>query len=236
MWKATTEGKELSFRLGGLNNQNFIMRDEQTGSWWQQVTGRALLGPLAGKRLVRVFHDELTFAAWRREHPEGRVLRPDPDVAEQYASANWEEEVAAIPVPPTATQGPLEPRELVIGIAAGGESRAYRFSDLRAASPIIDRLGDVSLLVVLGADGKSVRAFDRTVGGEVLEFFAEPGHPDLRLIDSATGSEWDFSGRAVAGELAGRRLRPVPVLPEFWFDWRIHHPKTDVHSAGLRRP
>ena len=32
-------GGGCGFVSPGINNQNFIMRDEQTGSWWQQVTG-----------------------------------------------------------------------------------------------------------------------------------------------------------------------------------------------------
>ena len=51
------DGRRLSFRLTGINNQNFLMTDEQTGSWWQQVTGEAVHGPLKGRRLDLVFHD-----------------------------------------------------------------------------------------------------------------------------------------------------------------------------------
>jgi hypothetical protein len=36
----------LNFHLAGINNQNFIMRDEETGTWWQQVSGTAIQGPL----------------------------------------------------------------------------------------------------------------------------------------------------------------------------------------------
>ena len=33
------DGRRLHFHLAGINNQNFIMQDEETGTWWQQVTG-----------------------------------------------------------------------------------------------------------------------------------------------------------------------------------------------------
>ncbi|MBA3256470.1 MAG: DUF3179 domain-containing protein [Pyrinomonadaceae bacterium] len=42
MWEATVDGRQLHFQLAGINNQNFIMRDEETGSWWQQVNGEAI--------------------------------------------------------------------------------------------------------------------------------------------------------------------------------------------------
>ena len=54
MWETTIDGRTLHFHLAGINNQNFIMRDEETGSWWQQVSGEAMLGPLKGRRLKPV--------------------------------------------------------------------------------------------------------------------------------------------------------------------------------------
>ena len=53
MWKRTLDGRVLTFRLAGINNQNFIMRDEQTGSYWQQVSGKAISGP-KGKGTIYV--------------------------------------------------------------------------------------------------------------------------------------------------------------------------------------
>jgi len=53
------------------------MRDEETGSWWQQVSGKAIHGPLQGHQLKSVFHDEVSFAIWKGEQPDGRVLKPD---------------------------------------------------------------------------------------------------------------------------------------------------------------
>ena len=62
------DGRRLTFRLAGINNQNFIMRDEQTGTWWQQVSGLAIHGPLkVGSRtmlriLLRTNCDAVSFA------------------------------------------------------------------------------------------------------------------------------------------------------------------------------
>ena len=100
MWETTIDGRTLHFHLAGINNQNFIMRDEETSSWWQQVTGEAILGPLKGRHLARVPQDEMSFALWKREQPAGRVLRPDPRAAAagRYAPADWEAGIARLPV------------------------------------------------------------------------------------------------------------------------------------------
>ena len=230
------DGRKLSFHLAGINNQNFIMRDEETGSWWQQVTGEAILGPLKGHRLEQVFHDELTFATWKRERPEGRVLRPDAEVARanRYAPANWEERTAKAPVATNITDTTMPPRTLVAGVTVGGKSKAFPFTAIEQQSPIMDTIGGVPVLVVLGDDRKSVRAFERLIDGRKLDFFLKPDAAPLTLVDGETGSEWDFEGRAIKGTLAGRQLRKIIVINDYWFDWKTYHTDTEIYKLGER--
>jgi hypothetical protein len=237
VWETTVEGRPLNFRLWGINNQNFIMRDEETGSWWQQVSGECILGPLKGRRLRGVAHDELTFGLWKREGDGGRVLRPDERIAaaRRYVPADWEARVDKMPVVVTPNADDrLGPRALVVGLEAGGKSKAYPFDALRRQSPVTDEVGGVPLVVVVAEDGKSVRAFERRVDGRAAEFFARPDSRPLRLVDAATGSEWDFTGAAVAGPHAGKRLTKIAVLNDYWFDWKLYHPDTDVYMLGER--
>lgn len=247
MWETTVDGRPLHFRLYGINNQNFIMRDEETGSWWQQVTGECILGPLKGRRLRDVMHDELTFAAWKRERPNGRVLRPDERVAAKglYAPADWEARTARLPVVRPASQasdadaaraagGEFEPRTLVVGLEVGGASKAYPLAALQRQSPVMDKVGWMPLMLVVNDDGQSIRAFERVVDELELEFFAKPQTSPLRLVDVQTGSEWDFTGTCVAGQFAGRQLRKLPVLKDYWFDWKNYHPRTALYRLGER--
>lgn len=237
MWERTVDGRTLNFRLAGINNQNFIMRDEETGSWWQQVTGEAIHGPLKGRRLRSVFHDELTFALWKRENPQGRVLEPDEEVARagKYAPADWEARVAKMPVTTSrVADSSLEPRTLVVGLTVGGASKAYPLDRLEKQSPVLDVVGGTPIVIVVGDDGKSVRAYERTIDDRKLEFFVKPDASPLRLVDAETGSEWDFMGRAVDGTLTGRELKKIAVLNDYWFDWKSYHPKTSVYMLGDR--
>jgi hypothetical protein len=240
VWESTVDGRALKFHLSGINNQNFIMRDEETGSWWQQVTGEAIIGPLKGRHLKPVPHDEVSFKTWKREEAQGRVLRPDERVTAsgQYAPADWEEHVARMPVTSgVAADVRLEPRTLVVGLDLGGSSKAYPLSALQKQSPILDRLGGVAVLIVIGEDQKSVRAYQRSVedpggGKRILELFAKPDASPLILVDAQTGSEWDFSGAAISGPLIGKQLEKIPVLEDYWFDWRAYHPATYVYTPG----
>ena len=213
------------------------MRDEETGSWWQQVTGEAIYGPLKGQKLQPFFHDELTFALWKREQPHGRVLRPDEALARagKYAPANWEERMTKVPVTTSATlDKALDPRALVVGVSINNAARAYPFDALLKQSPVVDELGGVPILVLIGDDRKSVRVFDRRVDGRKLELLQKPNVTPLRLVDAETASEWDFSGQALTGPLAGKQLQKIAMLNDYWFDWKTYHPDTSLFQLGNR--
>lgn len=230
------DGRRLTFRLAGINNQNFVMRDEQTGSWWQQVTGLAIHGPLKGQRLRPVPHDQVTFASWKAEQPAGRVLKLDEQVAsdEEYAESDWEEEVARLPTPGTGAAPPktvsgIEPRTLMVGITLDGRSKAWPHASVVSAGVTLDELSGVPLLLLTSTDGRSVRAFDRRADGRTLTFVRAGA--DARsgvLLDLETLSEWEFRGRATKGELAGRQLARVEFLLDYWFDWVRYNPGTEV--------
>ena len=223
----------MSFRLAGINNQNFIMQDRETGSWWQQVSGEAILGPLKGKRLTRVFHDELTFRAWSREMPGGRVLVPAADTAWKRFSDRWEEHTARAPVRVHAALDPrLEPRAVILGVDLGGEAKAYPQSRVLAQAPLHDRVGDRPIVLVLGPDGVSVRAYEARLGGRQLELVKPAEGPSGEVLDLSMGSRWNFQGRAISGPLTGGQLTPVYLLKDYWFDWQTYHPGTGLYLLG----
>jgi hypothetical protein len=230
VWQSVVNGQTLKFHLAGINNQNFIMRDEQTGSWWQQISGEAIQGPQKGQKLTPVEYDEVSFDVWKRENPNGRVLRPEADKLE---SADWENQVGKMRVTTSAKlDSSLDQRTLVVGLTVNGESKAYPFSAIEKQSPILDILGGTDIVIFLGPDKRSVRAFERTVDGKKLEFLAKPDKSEL--VDAETGSTWDFSGTAVKGELTEKQLKRIQVLKDYWFDWHTYHPQTQLYTLGIR--
>ena len=231
-------GHELHFHLAGINNQNFLMRDEETGTYWQQVTGTAVAGPLKGANLTLMSHDELTFALWKKEQPNGTVLAPLPRYAGKYEKAIWEKEYAKLPTVIHGAKGTLPDRETIIGVVNGGmlskgPAKAYPLTKLTPQSPLLlDTLGSQPIMLVLGPDGKSVRVFSREMSGQSLEFYSRSGDnagSPWALLDSATLSEWNFEGCAVSGEMKGKCLTRVYALKDYWFDWQNYHPHSTIY-------
>jgi hypothetical protein len=81
------DGVTLTFHLAGINNQNFLMRDEETGTYWQQISGLAISGPLTGRSLLLIHCDELTFALWKTEQPRGTVFKDVAAYTAQYSGS-----------------------------------------------------------------------------------------------------------------------------------------------------
>jgi hypothetical protein len=221
VWSRKINGLVLTFHLAGINNQNFLMRDEETGTFWQQISGRAISGPLTGSQLPAVHSDELTFALWRAESPSGTVLKPLPKDAHDYETKDWDVRMAKVRTVLDFPHSGLKSRDLVLGIQAFGASRAYSVDRIFSAKLIEDRLGTQPILILGHPDGKSIRVFRAPPASE----FYLVGNA---LMDAQTGSQWNFNGCATQGPRSGSCLSPVDALKDYWFDWRNYHPETTI--------
>lgn len=232
MWGREVNGITLTFHLAGINNQNFLMRDEETGSYWQQISGRAISGPLAGSALRLIHSDELTLALWKAEQPHGTVLKDVAAYRSEYAPEDWDMRMKKMPTVLNYAETGLAPRDLMLGIHAGGGARAFKFDDVVKEKLIEDRVGSEPVLLVVGTDGQSVRAFSRRLpnGTSVADFYRTPDQDAEGglMMDSLTGSRWNFRGCGVEGPRAGTCLEKVDVTKDYWFDWRNYNPATTV--------
>ena len=222
------DGRVLHFYLAGINNQNFLMRDRETGSWWQQITGKSIYGPMKGASLDLVLSDELTFGQWKSEVTGGQVLATVAKDAKEYDS-DWEPEVAKLPTVISFPGTELKSRDVVVGLEMGGAARAYPWGAAEKQSPLMDHMHGTPLLLAVGPDGKSFRVFISRVGGQDAEFFLKGDSKDWALMDTATASEWNFQGCAISGAAQGKCLEQVPALKDYWFDWRNYHAETTVY-------
>lgn len=132
--------------------------------------------------------------------------------------------------------------DVVFGVVAGGEARAYPKRILAWHELARDRLGEVELAVVYC-----------TLCGTVIPYVAEAGgrrftfgtsgllyRSNKLMYDEETMSLWStFDGRPVLGALAGEPLELValPVVTTTWGEWRAAHPLTTVLSldTGFHR-
>ena len=235
VWSRMVAGQTLHFRLAGINNGNALMRDEETSSIWQQSTGTAIFGQLKGRQLQLLHCDELTFSQWRKEEPNGLVLKPDARYASEYDDKNWEKQVEQTRTVVDTSKSGISPHELMLGVTAAGESKAFPVKSILAAKLIQEPMANIHLVLVVGPDHVSIRAFKAGNGAEPMVFVSTgdstPPGAGAVMRDAETGSNFNFQGCAIDGTLAGRCLEPLDSFKDYWFDWMNHHPGTLVFRS-----
>jgi hypothetical protein len=135
---------------------------------------------------------------------------------------------------------PWEDEQPVVGVALGGEHRAYPLAVLEWHEVANDVVGGVPIAVTYCPLCATALVFDRRVEGKPRRFGVSGllYRSALVMFDRESESLWTQVGaRAVTGPARGRRLRVLRSRIEPWGAWRARHPDTTVLSAqtGHRR-
>jgi len=243
-------GEVLDFgTTGRLRMSDLVMYDRQSESWWQQMTGEAIVGKHAGSVLDRIPSQIVSFADFRGAYPSGRVLSRETGFSRAYGH-NPYQGYDRVGQTPFLFRDPVDPRlpamERVVTVSVGETHRVYPFSELRDGEVLHDVVAGVpvalfpseNLLSVLDRPRivdsrtiKSVTVFGREVQGRVLEFdFGVDGPRDRQ-----TGSLWNRAGVAVEGPFAGQRLPELDSGVHFAFAWLAFRPDSQVFRRDVEQ-
>jgi hypothetical protein len=240
------KGRLLDFgTTGRLRYSNLIMYDRQTETWWQQATGEAIAGELAGSQLNFYPAAIVSWQEFKAAHPDGRVLSRDTGFDREYGR-NPYTGYDDVNNPPFLYRGPqtpgiLPPVARVLAVELNQEAVAYPYDVLQKVRLVNNNVGGQPVVVfweagtasaldaISVAGGKDVgtaNAYTRIVDGQELNFFVE----GERILDRETGSEWNALGLALSGKLAGKSLAPVVAINHFWFSWAAFKPDTRIYQ------
>ncbi len=214
----------LAFGVRGIQDATLIMYDAQSQSFWSQVVGEALEGPLKGRALPKIPSILTTWGVWRSLHPASTVYVDwsgpyysdfSPGTIREFASRS---------------AGPVQPEDLVIALEADKGAKAYALKDVAGQGPVNDEVSGEPVLVFLSPDKTTVRVFARRVENQTLTFKTAA---EGMLMDTETGSVWDpVSLTARSGRLTGKQLELRPAVLSLWQGWKLYRPKTVLYSPG----
>jgi hypothetical protein len=215
---------------------NEVFKDRETGSRWQQGTATAISGSLKGTQLAIYPFLRTTWGEWKSQHPNTLVLKPLPGYAENMAGMNKLISGAklgegAAPKASLNHDDRLRPRETIAGLEMGGEATAFPLSALREVRVVNDKVGGTPVLIVHQPESDTTTAFERKLKGKTLHFQAVDREA-RKLMDVETKSTWNAYGACLSGPLKGSHLKPLILVPEFWFAWSEFHPTSGVYHAG----
>jgi hypothetical protein len=230
---------------GKLRFSDLVMYDRQTETWWQQATGQAIVGELAGDRLVFLPAQITSLDAFAATWPDAEVLSRDTGHARDYGLNPYPGYDQADDRPflyEGTIDGRIAPKERVVTVGEGADAIAFAWSDLARTGiatevvggrPIVVlwRPGTVSALdeglIDESADIGSVGVFRPAAEGRALTL-SRPEGPGGPIVDTQTGSTWSVTGRSTDGPLAGSQLEPVVHGDHFWFAWAAFSPQTRI--------
>jgi hypothetical protein len=152
-YNRSIDGSAVEFGTSGkLYNSNLVMYDRTTDSYWTQIEGRAIIGPMTGKELQLFPVDVLTWADWKSAYPASEVLSKQTGFRRAYGSDPYEGyyDKTGLYFPVANEDGRLFQKAVVFGIVFNGTAKAYPESNLKKGASFDDLVG--STLVAVNRD------------------------------------------------------------------------------------
>jgi hypothetical protein len=164
------DGRVLSFGVSGLlYNSDVLLYDRQTQSLWSQLLGQAISGPMKGRRLTMLALTHTSWADWRNSHPGTEVLSTNTGKVRNYARDAYPgyDSSADIMFPVEFRSAGFHPKERVLGVKIGEQTKAYPFVELGKTNGVVsDQVGGTALTIRF--DKAAARATAHTADGKQM--------------------------------------------------------------------
>jgi hypothetical protein len=232
----------LKFGSSGMYRKgNMVLFDRNTETWWQQLTGEAIVGEMHGKTLERYPSVILPYKEYKTNYPNGIVLNPKTGFKHKYGETslpNYENKIRPLYITDSVDLR-INPMEKIVVTSFNENAKVYPLSKVLNEAVINDNQNDSAIVIFYkkgmlsvldkeklseANDNGIVTVFSRKLNEQTLEFYQENG----RFYDKQTNSEWNISGWCVEGELKNQQLKKVPYFTPFSFVWFGFNPKSIV--------
>ena len=239
------DGQILTFgNTSALYQSDLVMYDHQTGSYWFQVAGEAVVGTLTGSRLEPLPSATMPWGEWKALHPGTLLITGAEESESKFATARYATGFGSgyqdrinsgqfvFPVDEDKLDGRLSAGEIVLTVETGGGITVFPLGVIGDGA-VNAEVGGMPIVVFTTSGGRSVGAFFRSPmsgskEGQTLTF--DYRDEDGTFVDRETGSTWDFAGRAQDGPLEGSRLDRVSTRRSLWFAVAVSFPGVEVYN------
>ena len=213
---------------GKLYNSNLVMYDRTSKSLWSQAMAEGIVGKYAGTKLERVPFDVAYWKEWKQLYPDSKILSRDTGSNRPYGVDPYGDYYTNSDVlfPISNRDDRLGLKEIVVGFENKGQYKAYKLQEIEDNKVINDQVNGKSI-TLFSSYPFMIRAYDPIAQGQTLEFTYNP--KSKNFLDKQTGSEWNFEGKAISGQMKGKQLTRLPFDEGFWFEWVAFHPKTEIY-------
>jgi Protein of unknown function (DUF3179) len=231
VFNRTISGHVVEFGTSGkLYNNNLVMYDRLSGSLWSQALGEGIVGTHAGESLKRIAFDLAYWKDWKQLYPNSMVLSTDTGFTRPYGVDPYGDYYTSDQLffPISNVDKRLGLKETVVGLGNEGQYKAYVLHQIDTSKVINDKVGNKSI-VLFSLYPRMVRAYVPIIDGQTLDF--QYNTTANKITDTQTGSEWNFDGLTVNGQMKGKQLNRLPFDEGFWFEWAAFHPQTRIYPG-----
>ena len=165
------DGTLLTFgNTSALYQSDLVMYDHQTGSYWFQVAGEAVVGELTGSRLNLLPSSTMAWGEWKRLYPQTQLLTGIEGSPTMFNSRRYSrgfggdyqgrinDEQFIFPVDEKKLDRRLSAGEIVLTVEVGGEVTAFPL-DIIGDGVVNHQVGAEPVAVFIRAGGGAVGAF-----------------------------------------------------------------------------
>jgi hypothetical protein len=221
--------KDYGYEFEGWRGGVMVVRS-QDGTIWSALSGRALEGPQAGKRLHRIPSMTSEWGYWLMLHPESTAY--DLFDGRRYPMAELPVEFSAEARQTLGAPDPrLDPMKPVLGVELGDAYKAFPIDETRERACWLDTVGGEEIAVMWYGPTRSAVAFNRKLNGQILTLYADSISPETAPFkDKETGTRWTLAGRALDGPLRGVELTWARRVQCRWYGLVAAYTETTLHQ------
>ncbi len=234
-WDREINGNVTTFGVSGLlYNSNLIPYDRATDSYWSQMLNESVSGELINQAIVRYPVSEMTFAAFKEEFPDGKVLTRNTGFDRAYGLYPYgnylNTDNTLFPVDRRDNQ--IFAKERVLGVQTGDLTRVYQLSLFANTNYMTDTM-DGQDLVIFGSQvqGYANAYLAKTLNNETLTFESMDG-PNGVVARDQFDNEWNLFGEVVSGPDVGETLPSAPAYIGFYFAWVAFNDEVEIFEGN----
>jgi hypothetical protein len=222
------DGEVHWFAEHGLYDGLFLMRDEETGTYWDHMTGEAVYGPKVGTALELSNLRQTTVAQVLGQDPDALVALSDQAIRtdEQMGLGGLLGGIGRglnrmFSSTVDAEDDRLPTMDIGMGIWAGDEARYYSYESIaKEGKAVLDHFGGRQLVVYLDPSAYALAAAYTDTDG------VDWDEDVLRFSDGSYIEGGIF--HASSGERA-QIERPLQIFTR-WYGFALTHPETEIYG------
>ena len=242
--------KLLTFEVSGmLRKSDMLMADKETETWWQQLTGEAVVGELTGAQLKIIPSLVISVEEFFDSYPKGKILSTNTQTRAQgrygYNPYVNYDDPDGKPMESFFDINNLDSRlpamERIVDIKGEKGYKIYPFTKIAEKGVINDTFerkeivlfyNDKTISVLdnriisISRNIGSVTLFSRVLGTDTLSFLKSGN----RFIDDQSHSEWNITGKCIKGKLKGKQLKKIVHGNHFAFAWLAFYPDSEIYT------